>query len=130
MKSLKISGKDFIFSNYMSCVDQEDIDYHSDQFSKESLTAACGVDLKDNCLIVVSFLGEVMFIKPNGHLIPVRSEVILFGRAIRIYFSNGTEAIVESKIAISSADGQDVKSQLYINNSYLCDITSSEQDEN
>ncbi len=114
----------------MSCVDQEDIDYHNDQFSKESLVAACGVDLKDNCLIVVSFLGEVMFIKPRGRLIPVHAEIILFGRAIKIYLSNGAEEIVESKIAISLADSQDVKSQLYINNSYICDIMSSEQDEN
>lgn len=124
MKSLKIAGKDFIFSQYMSCVEQEDIDQFNEQFSAKDLIAACGVDPQDSTLIIVSFLGDVGFVKPNGKLIPSYATVMLFGRAVKIIFDSKLEVVVESKVITSIATHQELGSQVYINDNYLCDIAS------
>lgn len=127
MKSLKIAGKDFTFSNYMSCVEQEDIDQFNEEFSEKDLIAACGVDIKDNTLVVVSFLGEVSFVKPNGKLIPLYASVMFFGRAVKIVFDSKQEVVVESKSILSVSDNHIEASSLYIRDNYLCDIASHRQ---
>lgn len=122
MNSLKISGKEFIFSRYMSHVEQEDIDHYNDEFSRDELIAACGVDPKDNQLVVVSFSGDVRLVKPTGSLIPSHATIALFGRAIKITFKDNLEFMIDSKTLLSETAGQEIESQLYVNNNYLCEL--------
>lgn len=124
MKSLKIQGKDFIFSDFMSCVEQVDIDYFNDQFCESHLIAACGVDPEDKCMLIVTFLGEVSHIRHNQRLIPASAEVIMYGRGVRVKFENGTTSVLDSKAVIEISTSLESSSQLYINDNYLFDINT------
>ena len=122
-KSLKIAGKEFLFSEFMSCVTQEDIDNFEDTFSENDLIASCGIDPSDDTFVMVSFSGDVKIIPPQKKLTAVSASPVLYGRGVKIVFSSGLEEIIDSKLALSFGSDPFDKAKFYLNDKHLCDMT-------
>lgn len=119
MNTIRIGDVEVDLPDYMSALSQRAIDHISTLKDNNERIVSCGI--LDNCLYLVTGVGDVRVLTPNGKLIPVSSVPLNDGMFISVEF-NEKNVVLSSPLVIKSSAGCLNNSQLFVNNNYTCEL--------
>lgn len=83
----------------------------------------CGIDAKDNSLILITGTSDVRKISPNGYMTPRHAHPGRTGKTIELMFMDLDEVFkIDAKIALKNSVSCMTFASLFLNNNYICDV--------
>lgn len=98
---------------------QDEIDAITNSTDAMNLIIACGIDPEDSSLVVITGLGDVRILKPNGSLIPSYAKPRDAGKCLELSFvGHSGFFIIDSNLVIVQSESFIEGQSLIIGNSY------------
>lgn len=112
MKKIKINGKEIILPSYITILQ------NVSQLNPDCVIA-CGVH-PSGVLVLVTGIGDIKEIMPNGKMIPIAAKPIGNGEYIEVIFrEDDSPRILASRPVIRSAKSCLLGAELHIGNTYI-----------
>jgi hypothetical protein len=87
---------------------------------------ACGVDPEDDTLYLITNDIQILYISPNGKMIPKFAVPTNYGKEILIRFDEESVYSIETCHLLKESSSTLEKSKLFLNDNYLCDLENLE----
>ena len=123
---LKLKNMSVCLPNYMSSLPCELLEELTSNSFEDVRVIVCGVDPEDNTLYFITNDIEVMYISPNGKMIPNFAVPTNDGREILVRFDEKTIHSISANLLIKESSSALEKSKMFLNDSYLCDLENLE----
>lgn len=123
MKTLTIAGKQLNLPDYMFTVSAPMIGLIEMSPDIGERVICCGIDVKDNTLILVTGTSDVRKISPNGYMVPEHARPGKTGKTIELMFVGLDEVFkIDAKIALKNSVSCMTVASLFLHNNYICDV--------
>lgn len=123
MKTLSISEKQVDLPDFMNMITPSMLKLieMSPDFNERIIS--CGIDTRDNSLLLLTGGIEVRKISPNGYMKPIDAKPGKTGKTIELTFKGVDEEFsILSKVALKNSISCMTDASLFFRNNYICDV--------
>lgn len=114
-----MNNTEITLPEHVLALSQDEIDIITNSIDAMKLIIACGIDPEDSSLIIITGLGDVRILKPNGNLIPTYAKPRDLGKCIELSFVDTSGFfIIDSKLVIDQSESFIEGQSLIVGNSY------------